>query len=102
MANRWFIAFAALLTSLVLAYAHLKVYLEFLQGKEYRIPEGINQFHGTEQVLSPTTTLTFGLVFFVLAVGAAYFSFRSRHKEVFFVLVACLLTIWVRLLAGAI
>ncbi|MCC5935993.1 MAG: hypothetical protein JJU34_01810 [Lunatimonas sp.] len=102
MANRWFIAFAALLTSIVLAYAHLKVYFEFIQGKEQPIPEGIMQFHGTEPVLSPMATLAFGLVFAMLAVGAAYFSLLSKHREVFFVLVICLLMIWVRLLAGAV
>ncbi|WP_209330671.1 hypothetical protein [Lunatimonas salinarum] len=101
MINRWFIAFAALLTSLVLAYAHLKVYLGFLQGKQPYIPTGIRQFHGTEQVISPVGTLIFGLIFLSLAIAAMYFSVKSKHRKVFFVLVCSLLVIWFRLLAGA-
>lgn len=102
MINRLFLSFAAILTNLVLAYAHLRVYVDTRKGDIETPPQGIVHVNSSEQVLTPILTLSFGIAFSALSVLAIYFSSRSMHKAVFITLVACLMLIWVRLWAGAV
>jgi hypothetical protein len=101
MINRLFLTFAAIATNLVLAYAHLRVYADSLNGKVETLPRGMAHIQSSEQVLTPGLTLSFGIAFLVLTVLAIFFAWKGHHKSVFLALVTCLLLIWIRLWTGA-
>lgn len=99
MINRLFVYIAALATSSILAYAHLRTYLDHISDGVSPISEKMPQIHGS-MVLSPEMMLVFGVVFLLLSILAAYYSLRSDTSKVFFVLIITLVLVWIRLIAG--
>jgi hypothetical protein len=99
MVNRIIIALASILSSGILAYAHLVLYWEIHSGK-VRPTEGIAHIHASLPILKDGALLTFGLLFFTLFCASLIFTIKGRLKFLFACFVCVMVLIWVRIWAG--
>jgi hypothetical protein len=100
MINRIIIALASILSSGVLAYAHLLKYWEIKTEKE--TPFSVNiHINTTLPVLDDTVVLVFGLLFLTLFFASLVFAIKGKTKTTFACFVGVMLLIWIRLWAGA-
>ncbi len=99
MVNRIFIAVASILSSGVLAYAHLMLYWEIQSGK-VRPTEGIAQIHASLPLLKDGQVLGFGLLFFGLFCASMVFTLTKKNMATFACFVLIMLFIWVRMWMG--
>lgn len=102
MINRLIISLASILSSMVLAYAHLKEWWKIRSGlqSDSDIPQSIHILSKTS-LISPQATLVFGLLFLVIGLLSIIFSWLKYWHMVFFCFVAAMLTIWARIMVGA-
>ncbi|WP_114751755.1 hypothetical protein [Pleomorphovibrio marinus] len=99
MVNRIIIAFASILSSGVLAYAHLMLYWQ-IQSGNIQPTEEIAHIQSSLPVLERGQLLTFGLLFFGLCCASLVLTFLKKHKTTFACFVVTMLLIWVRMWAG--
>ena len=99
MINRIIIALASILSSGVLAYAHLMLYWQIHSGKP-QPTAGVAHFHSSLPVLKDGTILTFGLLFFALFCASLTCTIKGKHKITFACFVGVMVLIWVRLWVG--
>ncbi|MFC4870070.1 hypothetical protein [Negadavirga shengliensis] len=103
MINRLIISLASILSSLVLAYAHLKEGWKIRNGLDpdnAEIPENIHIL-STTGVITETAAFVFGFLFLIIGLLAILFSWLKYWHAVFFCFVAAMLAIWVRVMVGA-
>src|SRR5690606_548624 len=104
--NRFFMAFAAVLTSGIFAFSYIKEWVGIRLGGQplvLRPSEEITYpyFHQSED-LYLQVTLIVGTVFFLLFCAAVYFIFKQNEKKVFVTFVLTMLAILVLMVNGAI
>lgn len=103
MINRLIISLASILSSLVLAYAHLREGWKMRSGLDSdntEIPENIHILSPTG-VISETAAFVFGFLFLVIGLLSLIFSLLKYWHAVFFCFVAAMLAIWIRVMVGA-
>src|SRR5665811_1859292 len=95
--NRFFMAFASILTSGIFAFSYLKewVFFNFLGGELNLNPsQEINYpyFHNSEE-LYLRVLLTFGTIFFLLFMASVFFALRKKWGKVFLCFTLSMVTI---------
>ncbi len=104
--NRFFLAFATILTSGIFAFSYLKEWIEIRIGKQQLILKPSDEitypyFHQSAE-LYLGVILVFGVLFSLLFFLAVYFVFKKNEKKVFFIFVLTMLAILALMVNGAI
>ncbi|EOZ93500.1 hypothetical protein A33Q_3759 [Indibacter alkaliphilus LW1] len=103
--NKFFIIFAALVSSGIFAYSYLKEWIGIKLGRnEIILQTGENlapYFHSSEE-LYLRVVLIFGLVFSCIFLATIYYTVKKKEKMVMLCFVLSMLSIFALMINGAI
>src|SRR5690554_4081125 len=104
--NRFFLAFATILTSGIFAFSYLREWAGIRIGGQPLLLQPSDEiiypyFHQSAD-LYLRVTLIFGVVFSLLFFAGIYFVFKKNERKVFFTFVLTMLTILALMVNGAI
>jgi hypothetical protein len=104
--NRFFLAFAAILTSGIFAFSYLKEWASIrLVGQKLILKPSEEivypYFHHSDE-LYLRVTLVFGVVFLLLFLASVYFVYQKNEKKVFLTFVLTMFAILALMINGAI
>src|SRR5690606_26100509 len=104
--NRFFLAFATILTSGIFAFSYLKEWASIQLGSQQLVlspnAEIIYPYFHQSPELYLRVTLIFGVVFFLLFLGSLYYLFQKNEKKIFLTFVLIMFTILALMVNGAI
>ncbi|TVP50120.1 MAG: hypothetical protein EA341_08245 [Mongoliibacter sp.] len=103
--NRFFIKFAALVSSGIFAYSYLREWVgaKWLDEDIFLLPNNENApyFHNSES-LYLRVIFIFGLLFTAIFIASAYFTIKKKEKMIMLCFVLSMFSIFVVMLNGAI
>jgi hypothetical protein len=104
--NRFFLAFAAVLTSGIFAFSYLKEWAFIQLGRQdlalNPTAEIIYPYFHQSPELYLRVTLIFGIVFLILFIASVYFVFKKNEKKIFFTFILTMFAILALMVNGAI
>jgi len=104
--NRFFLGFAAVLTSGVFAFSYLKEWVSIQIGRQTLVlspnDDIIYPYYHQSPELYLRMILVFGIVFLSLFIASVFFVFKKNEKKVFLSFVLTMLAILALMINGAI
>lgn len=104
--NRFFLAFATILTSGIFAFSYLKEWASLQVGDQELVLKPSEEiiypyFHQSAE-LYLRVTLAFGVVFLLLFLASVYFVYQKSQKKIFLTFVLTMFVILALMINGAI